>query len=84
MKRTFVILAALAIVAGCAMWQKAPADDPATPNDEAADHAADVAKEEAQVEAVAAVAVALVPPPLSWIIPLITQGILGAAAMRRQ
>ena len=84
MKRTFVILAVLVIVTGCAMWAKAPADDPATLNNEAADHAANVEKEEAQVRAVAAVAVALVPPPLSWIIPLITQGILGAAAMRRQ
>ncbi len=84
MKRTFVILAVLTIVTGCAMWTKAPVDDPSTPNDEAADHAANVEREEAQVEAVAAVAVALVPPPLSWIIPLITQGLLGAAAMRRQ
>ena len=84
MKRTLLILAAVVIVTGCAMWQKAPVDDPATPQDEAADHAAKVEQEEAQVRAGSAVVQALVPPPFSWIIPLLTQGVLGAAAMRRQ
>ena len=83
MKRTIVILAVLAIVTGCAMWQKAPVDDPATPRDEAADHAAKVAQEEAQIEAGAEIVKALVPPPFGWLIPLATQALFGAAAMRR-
>ncbi len=84
MKRTIVILAVLAIITGCAMWQKAPVDDPATPNDEAADHAAKVEQEEKQIETGAQILTALVPPPFGWLIPLLTQGVLGAAAMRRQ
>lgn len=83
MKRTFVILAVLTIVTGCAMWTKAPVDDPSTPNDEAADHAAKVEKEEKQIEAGAEIVKALVPPPFSWLIPLATQALFGAAAMRR-
>ena len=83
MKRAIVFLAVLAIVTGCAIWQKAPADDPNTPNDETADHAAEVEKEEEQLKAGSAIVGALVPPPFGWILPLLTQGILGAAAMRR-
>ncbi len=84
MKRTLMLLAVMVIATGCAMWQKAPLDDPATPQDEAADHAAKVEAEEDQVRAGSAVVQALVPLPFSWIIPLLTQGLLGAAAMRRQ
>ena len=84
MKRLIVIVAVVAVVTGCAMWTKAPVDDPTTPNNEAADHAAKVEQEEAQVIAVASVAEALVPPPFAWVIPLLAQGFLGAAAMRRQ
>ena len=84
MKRVIVILAVLVIATGCAMWTKAPADDPNTPANESEDHATKVAKEEDQLKAGGAIVTALVPPPFSWVIPLIVQGVLGAAAMRRQ
>ncbi len=83
MKRLIVIVAVVAIVTGCAMWTKAPVDDPATPNNEAADHAVKVAEEEAQITVGAEIVKALVPPPFSWLIPLATQALFGAAAMRR-
>ena len=84
MKRMIAALAVLVVITGCTMWQKAPADDPATPNDETADHNAQVKKEEDQFKAGGEVVKALVPPPFSWIVSLAVQGVLSAAAMRRQ
>lgn len=84
MKRAIMFLAVLVVVAGCAMWQKAPVDDPNTSRNEAEDHAAKVRQEEGQIEAGAEIVKALVPPPFDWVIPLITQAVFGVAAMRRR
>ncbi len=83
MKRAIVILAVLVIVTGCAMWTKAPIDDPATPNNEAEDHAALVKEEEDKLRVGGEIVNAFVPPPFNWILPLALQGLFGAAAMRR-
>jgi hypothetical protein len=83
MRRVIVILAVMAIVTGCAMWTKAPVDDPATPNNEAEDHAALVEEEEAKIKVGVDVATALAPPPFDWMISLASQAFFSIAAMRR-
>ena len=83
MRRTLAILAVMAMLAGCAMWQRTPEDDPATPINEAEEHEKKVAGEIAKIEAGSKVAGAVVPPPWDLLISLGTQLVLGGSAMIR-
>ncbi|MHC4610208.1 MAG: hypothetical protein ACYS7M_07675 [Planctomycetota bacterium] len=79
MVKRLTILIAVLLVAGCAMWQRLPAD--ATPEEVAAYNAA-VAADEAKIRAVGDIAGAAV-PGFGWIAPIGAAIVLGVAKMMR-
>lgn len=79
---TGIVLAFL-LSAGCAMFQRPPADDPATAVDETAEHAVKVVEEEDALKTGAAIVTPLLPPGTNWLPGLITTAILGIGTWMR-